>query len=191
MPSSSVHRLIGIKSDTLPSRVISVARSSSLNHLTQRDLIMTRFTAQAAEAMRKAISEAGGIEVFAIGRLNSEKLVDQIEIHCRGNTHSVPALLSRPRVGEVVIHNHPNGVLQASQADMMLANLYGEDGVVVIVNNQVDKALWVVEPYCKALKPVNLDEVKDIFLERLPKVMPGYEARTGQVDMSLNRSGIK
>ena len=147
---------------------------------------MTRFTADAAKAMQKAIEKAGGIEVFAIGRLNSDKLVDQIEVHCRGNTHAVPALLSRPRVGEVVIHNHPNGVLQASQADMMLANLYGEDGVgVVIVNNAVDKALWVVEPYCKENKPVDLDEVKHIFLERLPSAMPGYEARTGQIDMSL------
>ena len=106
------------------------------------------------------IKDAGGVEVFAIGVMNDEGLVGALEIHCRGNKGAVPALLSRPRPGEVVIHNHPSGVLEASHADMYLANLYGEDGVgVVIVDNAVERALWVVEPHRRELHPVEAAEI--------------------------------
>ena len=98
-----------------------------------------RFTPHAANKMRQAIHDAGGVEVFAIGDVNEEGMVYDLEIHCRGNEGSTPALLSRYNPGQVVIHNHPSGVLRASEADMYLANRYGEDGVgVIIVNNSVD-----------------------------------------------------
>ena len=106
--------------------------------------------------------------------------------HCRGNSDSVPALLSRPRPGEVVIHNHPSGVMQASNADMLLASKYGEDGVgMVITDNDVRRALWVVEPHRKVLKPIESRDVQQIFSTRLPDVIDGYEARDGQIQMSL------
>lgn len=147
----------------------------------------TRFTSQAAEKMRHAIQQSGGVEVFAIGKLNEKGEVCDLDIHCRGNSHSVPALLSRPKTGEAVIHNHPSGILQASNADMYLANLYGEDGVgVVIVNNQVSRALWVVEPYKEQFKPVEENEILQFFNKKLPKAMPNFEVRPGQIDMALH-----
>ncbi|MEL6348195.1 MAG: helicase, partial [Myxococcota bacterium] len=152
-------------------------------------LTNTRFTDSAAAHLRAAIAAAGGIEVFAIGRLNPEGVVRDVEITCRGNDGAVPALLNRPRAGQVVIHNHPSGILKASDADMALASLYGENGVgVVIVDNDVRRALWVVEPYYKPLKPVSEDAVRHFFEERLPKVMPGYEPRAPQVEMALRVS---
>ena len=136
--------------------------------------------------MKHEIAAAGGVEVFAIGQLNSEREIHALQVHCRGNEHSVPALLSRPRAGEVVIHNHPSGILKASHADMMLANLYGEDGVgVVIVNNNVEDALWVVEPYQESIQPLDLAKVQEVFEHRLPRVMPNFESRSGQIDMAL------
>ncbi len=145
-----------------------------------------RFTSRAAERMRAAISEAGGIEIFAIGQLNDAGEVDSIEVHCRGNQDSVPALLTRPRTGEVVIHNHPSGRLEASGADMMLANRYGEDGVgVVIVDNAVQRALWVVEPYRRQQQAVTEAEIRAFFCAAMPRTMPGYESREAQIDMAL------
>ena len=66
-----------------------------------------RFTAPAAAALRKAIREAGGVEVFAIGDV-ADGTVTGVTITCRGTEDAVPALLERPRVGQVVIHNHPS-----------------------------------------------------------------------------------
>ena len=145
-----------------------------------------RFTPQAAHKMRSAIKDAGGVEVFAIGDVNEHGMVCNLEIHCRGNKGSTPALLSRYNPGQVVIHNHPSGVLQASDADMYLANRYGDDGVgVIIVNNNVDADFWVVEPHKVKAELLDPNEVKQFFEKTLPKVMPNFEARTGQIDMAL------
>lgn len=147
----------------------------------------TRLSPEAAEALRAAIRQAGGVEVFAIGRTDATGRVTDLEIHARGNEGAVPAFFSRPRPGEVVIHNHPSGVLQASEADMALAGRYGEDGVgVVIVNNAVTDALWVVEPLVRKTVLVDEAEVTAFFCEALPRAMPGYEARPGQVEMALH-----
>ncbi len=145
-----------------------------------------RFTPHAALKMRQAITDAGGVEVFAIGDVNEHGLVYDLEIHCRGNEGATPALLSRYRPGQVVIHNHPSGVLKASDADMYLANRYGDDGVgVIIVNNHVDDDFWVVEPHKVTAKYLDPKEVKQFFEQALPKIMPNFEARTGQLDMAL------
>ena len=103
-----------------------------------------RFTPDAAAAFRAAIADAGGVEVFAVGRLDDAGRVAEIEVHCRGNEGAVPALLYAPRPGDVVIHNHPSGLLRASDADLYLAGRYGEDGVgMVITNSPVTAELWV------------------------------------------------
>jgi len=145
----------------------------------------TRFTAVAASRFRTAIAEAGGIELFAIGKVGPERQVTDLEVHCRGQIDAVPALLKRPRAGEVVIHNHPSGVVQASDADMRLAGLYGDDGVgVVITNNAVTEALWVVEPHVTVRRPVDPAQVRRFFEGVLPRVMPGHEPRPAQTHMA-------
>lgn len=145
-----------------------------------------RFTPHAAGKMRQAILDAGGVEVFAIGDVNEAGMVYDLEIHCRGNEGSTPALLSRYTPGQVVIHNHPSGVLRASEADMYLANRYGDDGVgVIIVNNNVDDDFWVVEPHKETAELLDPTEVQAFFEHSLPRVMPNFEARTGQIDMAL------
>ncbi|MCK6506147.1 helicase [Myxococcota bacterium] len=146
----------------------------------------TRFTPPAAEAFAAAIADAGGVEVFAVGRLDADGRVAEIEVHCRGNASAVPALLRAPRPGEVVIHNHPSGLLQASEADLHLAGRYGEDGVgMVITDNLVRRALWVVEPTRRVQRPVDPAEVRDFFERALPRALPGFEARPGQLEMAL------
>jgi ATP-dependent DNA helicase DinG len=147
----------------------------------------TRFSPEAAEKLRGAIKEAGGIEVFAIGRMGLDQYVTDIDVHCRGNQNSVPALLRTPRPGEVVIHNHPSGVLEASGPDMQLAQLYGDDGIgVVIVDNDVRRALWVVEPMVRKVQNLDPQEVRAFFEDRLPSVIAGYEKRDGQLAMALD-----
>ncbi len=144
-----------------------------------------RFHPSAASTLRAAILEVGGDEVFAIGDVEDRRVV-RLEVTCRGTADQVPALLARPRAGQVVIHNHPSGNLSPSDADLQLAGKYGEDGVgVVIVNNAVDQSRWVVEPHVPKRVLVNPEDVVRFFTYRLPRVLPGYEAREGQVAMAL------
>jgi len=149
--------------------------------------VKTRFSPEAAEKLRDAIREAGGIEVFAIGRMGIDQYVADLDVHCRGTMDAVPASLRKPKPGEVVIHNHPSGVVQASPADMQLAQLYGDDGIgVVIVDNDVRKALWVVEPMVRKVSHLDPEDVRSFFTERLPSVIPGYEQRDGQLQMAMD-----
>ncbi len=146
-----------------------------------------RFTPPAAQLLRDAIKDAGGVEVFAIGDVNPAGKVYDLTIHCRGTPDSVPALLSRPRAGQVVIHNHPSGNLQPSGADMALASRYGEDGVgVVIVDSPCRNDNWVVEPHRREARTVDEAQVTDFFTRRLPSLIAGHEPRSGQLQMALS-----
>lgn len=144
-----------------------------------------RLHPDAARALRDAIADADGNEVFAIGEVEGGRVV-RVEVHARGTDDQVLALSSRPRPGQVVLHNHPSGVLLPSPADLHLASAFGEDGVgFVIVDNGVSRANWVVEPHARRAVPVDPTAVERFFTVELPRVLPGWEPRPGQVDMAL------
>lgn len=146
---------------------------------------MTRLAPDAALAVRAAIEDAGGNEVFLVGDVEGRTVV-RVEVHARGTEDAVLALRGRARPGQVVIHNHPSGELRPSGPDLELAGRFGEDGVgFVIVDNLAERSFWVVEPKARRRVAVDPDDVRRFFGEDLPRVMPGWEARPGQVDMAL------
>lgn len=145
----------------------------------------SRLSAVAAEQLRAAIKEAGGIEIFAVGDVVRREVV-QVEVHARGTEGAVVALRSRARAGQVVIHNHPSGILQPSEPDMALASAFGEEGVgFVIVNNTATQAQWVVEPLQKKRVFVDEGQLEELLVRRLPTLVPGWEARPGQLQMAM------
>ncbi len=149
-------------------------------------MVANRFTAAAAAALRLAIREAGGIEVFAVGTLDEQGHVAAIEVHARGTSEAVNAIQGRARAGQVVMHNHPSGNIRPSEPDMELAGHFGEDGVgFVIVDNDVSRAQWVVEPHARKVQRVDRALLVAIFDERLPAAFPGWEPRPGQREMAL------
>lgn len=144
-----------------------------------------RFASDAATALRAAIRDAEGVEVFAIGDVEDGE-VTRITVTCRGQYDRVLAILGRPQAGQVVIHNHPSGVLIASDADMHLAGRYSEDGVgFVIVDSDVSRSTWVVEPHVEKRVPVTEQDILHVFETQLPRAVPGFEVRTAQLEMSL------
>jgi ATP-dependent DNA helicase DinG len=106
-----------------------------------------RLSRKAADALRNAIADAGGNEVFLLGELRNDGAVDSVRVLARGNRQSVPALVSIPRPGEVVLHNHPSGNLVPSDADVQVASMLGNEGVgFYVVDNQAERVYVVVEP---------------------------------------------
>jgi ATP-dependent DNA helicase DinG len=107
-----------------------------------------RMTRAAAAALRAAIADAGGNEIFFLGTVDDAARVTSVRVLARGNRHAVPALLQVPRPGEVVIHNHPSGTLTPSDADLTVASALGNNAVgAFIVNNAVTELYVVVEPH--------------------------------------------
>jgi ATP-dependent DNA helicase DinG len=144
-------------------------------------------TPRARHDLASAIEEAEGNEVFFIGRPANVGRIDEIEVYCRGNSNSVPALRQIGRPGEVVIHNHPSGRLTPSEPDIELASHFGQEGVgFMIINNAADRIYVVVEPLRDTHKPVDGAAVADFLAgpEGLPALLEGYEARPGQLAMA-------
>ena len=59
-----------------------------------------------------------------------------ITVGARGTSQSVPALRPYLEAGDVVIHNHPSGILEPSEADLQIASRLGGEGIgFYIVDN--------------------------------------------------------
>jgi ATP-dependent DNA helicase DinG len=149
--------------------------------------IEERFTTAAAGALRSAISDAGGNEVFLLGTLDDQAVVTSVRVLARGNRHAVPALLQVPRPGELVIHNHPSGTLAPSDADLSVAAALGNNGVgSYIVDNAVTDLYVVVEPHVTAAPKKLAPQHAATLLAPGGAVaarLEGYEQRPQQMQM--------
>lgn len=104
-------------------------------------------TPSAALLIREAVAGAGGNEVFFLGKTDPELLVEQAAVLARGDGESVPAILRKVASGDVVLHNHPDGLLLPSKADLAIAAEVGNRGAgFYIVDNKVERIYAVVEP---------------------------------------------
>lgn len=153
-----------------------------------------RFTAQAQQELKTAISEMKGREVFAIGVLDSNGLIKRLEILARGSEDAVPAPFRDRDSAQVLIHNHPSGELFPSDADVMVAAEAAADGLgSYIVDNAVTKVLVVTEPVrTKKIRPLNPDEIAAVLDDggKLSLKMPDFEPRTSQVDMARDVAAL-
>jgi ATP-dependent DNA helicase DinG len=146
------------------------------------------FKDSSLDDIRSAILEAGGNEVFFLGRVGEDGKISQVDVLARGDRASVPAIFRSVRSGDAVIHNHPGGDLTPSGADLELASRFGELGVgFYIVDNDVRTVYVVVEPFReRKLKPIDLEELEKMFEPEgaVAKGFKSYEHRAGQVRMA-------
>ncbi len=139
--------------------------------------------------MRAAIAQAGGNEVFALGRRdNHDDPYSEIRVVARGHRSAAPAIIGVAEMGDVALHNHPSGNLTPSEADLQVAGILADAGVAfAIVDSDVRRAYVVVEPFADdAIRPISEDEVAEILGPRGPvaRKMESYEARPSQVAMA-------
>jgi ATP-dependent DNA helicase DinG len=120
--------------------------------------------------MRSAIKAADGNEVFFRGKTDRELMVREVSVLARGNGESVPAIVNRLSLSDVVIHNHPDGCLYPSKPDLAIASELGNRGVgFYIVDNAVEKIYPVVYPAMK-------EEMKELDAGCLKAcILPGGE----------------
>ncbi len=141
----------------------------------------------AAAAMRQAIAEAGGNEVFFVGRPADDGAVRTVRVVARGTQEAVPAVTRAVEPGDAVIHNHPQGPLTPSEADLAVASHLGQLGVAFyIVNNEVDDIYVVVEPVSEEEEqPLDPEELAAVIRPGGPiaSTLKGYEDRPQQVEM--------
>ena len=142
------------------------------------------FEKNAVTELRKEIKAASGNEVFFRGIPNEEGVIIEVEVVARGNEYSVSAILNRMKKNEVIIHNHPSGVLAPSDNDIQISSVYGElGGGSYIINNQVSD-LYIIVPIKKLIK-IDIDKY---FGESgiIKQKFPTFEIRDEQYKMSKN-----
>ena len=147
------------------------------------------FSPAVIDLIRSAIHGHGGNEIFLRGECDTPGgRVVKVEVLTFGNRDSTPALLDAGEPGDVVIHNHPSGVLLPSEADVQLASHYGNNNVgFYIVNNGVDQVLPVVRPTPpRVMVGVDVTEIGPYLGPggALSRQLPGYEPRPQQVSMA-------
>lgn len=105
-----------------------------------------RLGARAADAIRAAIRLAGGREVCFVGTADGEGILQGARVVARGDARSVLALPGFAKRGELLVHNHPSGLLEPSHADLEVAARLHDDGIgFAIVDNQATRLYVVVE----------------------------------------------
>lgn len=131
--------------------------------------INKRFSENARLELKKQIKEAGGNEVFFAGYINEEGVVVSVIASARGNINSVPVNYSEARKSSVLIHNHPSGYLNPSDADLNVASDCSENAQgFYIINNDVTEVYVVMEP----ILPVVIKKID-------PQKTSGYLSKSG------------
>ena len=135
-----------------------------------------RLGAEAIEAIRQAIAEAGGNEVFLVGVVGDGGLVESVTVGARGSDQQ-----GRGSAGTA------GADLAPSRADLAIAARLGDEGIgFYIVDNAVDDVYVVAEPVAvRDLQPLDRRALMGTLEPggALNRLVPWFEERPSQVGM--------
>lgn len=150
--------------------------------------------------MREQIARAGGREVSFLAAVTPERVVVDPRTVARGNRAAVLAAANDARTGELMLHNHPSGVLEPSDADLHVAGQLYEQGVGSAIIDNLARALYVVvePPPPSSLEPLDIAELEAVVapggaLSRLHaryEDRPGQRAMLAEVARGYNQGGV-
>jgi len=153
----------------------------------KRKLRPLRLGEAARRSIRAEIERAGGREVCFLAEVDEERRVLEPRAVSRGNFDAVIAAAREAREGGVMLHNHPSGVLEPSDADMRVAGQLYERGIgSAIVDNEATRLYVVVEPPPpRDIVPLDPDALDGLLgpAGPLAALHDGYEDRPGQREM--------
>ncbi len=145
-------------------------------------------TPDASRRIRAEILRAGGREVCFLAEVDSRRRIVNPRAVARGNRQAVLAAAADARPGELLLHNHPSGVLEPSDADLALAARVYEEGLgTAIVDNGGGELYVVTEPpTARERAALDPEEVDAVLAPGGPLSArhPGFEDRPGQRTMA-------
>ena len=145
------------------------------------------FSEEAVKIIYNEIKSSYNNEVLFFAWVNDNGKIDKPEVITRGNDECVSFPIQKSYLPDVVIHNHPNGILTPSDADMSIANFIAQHGVgFIIVNNEMTNLYIAVEPVEKKVyRPIDKNEcIAYLSVENgVREIIEDFEERTGQKQM--------
>jgi ATP-dependent DNA helicase DinG len=160
----------------------------------------TQLSADAAALIREEIARASGREVCFVASVDGAGLVLEPRVVARGSRGAVLAAVRGVPAGSLVLHNHPSGDLEPSEADLAVAaELYGS-GLGFAITDNAASSLYVVLPPYRERELTLLDPAAvAAALESdgvVGRAHPAYEDRPTQRQMAaavaeaFNRGGV-
>ena len=166
--------------------------SSSQNPLT--------LSSASQATIRAEIEKAGGREVCFLAEVDDVRVIQEPRAVARGNFGAVLVAARDAAMGGVMLHNHPSGALEPSDADMRIAGQLYEQAVGTVIVDNAAKHLYVVgePPEPKERVALNPDELSDILAPggSLSEFYEAFEDRPGQREMlevvthQFNQGGV-
>ena len=149
--------------------------------------ITTYISETAREQLAREIKSAGGNEVFFVGYTDDDLVVQDVQAVARGHDSAVPVIAKAAHDADVVIHNHPSGVLKPSNADLSVATQLDDFSTAFyIINNSADQVYVVIEPFAKKeITPLDSERICQLVGpdSSIAKNLNGYEQRQQQIAM--------
>lgn len=149
------------------------------------------FSESVQSKIAEAIASNQGNEVFFTGTVNRESgKVEDVEAVAYGDEVSTPVFMEKAVSSDVVIHNHPSGVLSPSPQDLQMAEvLMNHTGVsFLICDNPVDRVkvvFYAPDLEQKEKELLEQKEILNLFEDEglVSKKLPGFELRESQQNM--------
>ncbi|HEY0306438.1 MAG TPA: JAB domain-containing protein, partial [Longimicrobiales bacterium] len=142
-----------------------------------------------AQQIRTEIARAKHNEVCFIGTVDEHGMIVDTRVVARGHRAAVLAAAKDALPGQIVIHNHPSGQLDPSNADLEVAARLYEGGLgFAIVDNDARELYVVLEPpRSRDCVPLDTDEIAALLAPNGPISFahPAYEDRPMQRDLSV------
>jgi ATP-dependent DNA helicase DinG len=155
-----------------------------------------RLTGGVREFLRAEIAAAHGREVSFVVRPDPNGMIAEARVVARGTVDAVLALPGVADRGDMLLHNHPSGVLDPSGADLAVAARLHDGGVGFGILDNAVTALYVVVECPRARNVSRLDSVA--IAELLSETGPvahalggtTFEDRPGQRDMAAYTADV-
>jgi len=149
---------------------------------------VSRLAPHVRDRIAAEIAAAGGREVSFVADCDAQGQLVEVRAVARGTVDAVLALPGVAERGQMLLHNHPSGVLEPSQADLSVAARFHDAGVgFAIVDNEADGLYVVVEiPRPRVCTPIDAIGAARLLGPDGPvaKVMGQFEDRPTQRDMA-------
>jgi len=134
------------------------------------------------------IAAAGGREVSFAATVDRDGVVTAARVVARGTVDAVLALSGMTQRGEMLLHNHPSGVLEPSGADLHVASRLHDEGIGLGIISNGASELYVVVEVPRELERVRVDpfEVLATLGEggAIARSLGAWEDRPSQRDMA-------
>jgi len=121
--------------------------------------VSDRLAPAAREAIAGEIAAAGGREVSFVADVDEAGCVTAVTVVARGTVDQVLALPGIARRGQMLLHNHPSGLLSPSNADLDVAARFHDGGVGFGIVDNAAQELYVVVEVPRPRRTVAIDAV--------------------------------